>query len=111
MTRKSVYRLLIKRITLASFAQLCLFSFFYVVGNFQLFLDESQTMLLAGMGFTGFITLGLAIVGLVVLVLSPRLESRPRRVLGISGYALCLLACCVAILVSYFFQAFAMGPR
>jgi hypothetical protein len=103
--RKSMPRLFIKRMTILSLGFSIIILFFYVVGNFQNFLDKTQLLLLSLLSWTSLFSFFFSLIGIIVLSASRRTETKPRRVLGFSGYcAGALLAVCL-IAIAYFLRA------
>ncbi len=103
--KKSLSRLFMKRITLLSLVFSLIVGYFYVIGNFQLFLDDSQRLLLSILTWVSIFSTGLSLIGLVVLSLSKRKESIPRKALGLSGYALSALISLILVMLSSFLRS------
>lgn len=103
--RKSIPRLFMKRMTMLSLAFSLIILYFYVIGNFQDFLDGTQLSLLGLLSWTSLFSFFFALLGIPVLATSKRTESKARRALGLLGYSLGALLAVALIAIAYFLRA------
>lgn len=104
-TGKSLPRLFIKRITMLSAGFSVIVSFFYAIGNFQDFLDETQFLLLSLIAWSSLFSIGFSIIGMVVVTAGKRRETVMRRVWSYLGYFSSLAVSLALVAVSYFLRA------
>jgi hypothetical protein len=86
--RKSSERIAVKRTALLGLLGCCACLYFFVLGNYQGFLDQTLRGLLTATTWFGLSTALISCVGAIVLFAGKRVESRRRRALGFLGYAL-----------------------
>jgi magnesium-transporting ATPase (P-type) len=106
---KTLSRLFMKRVTMLSVGFSVIVAFFYAIGNFQNFLDETQLLLLSILTWCSLISIGLSLIGMVVLSLSRFGESLPRRISSYCGYLGSLILSLALVLLSYFLKAAILG--
>ena len=103
--RKSMPRLFMKRMTILNLGFSVIILFFYIIGNFQEFLDGTQLLLLSLLSWTSLFSCFFSLIGLLVLAASRRTESRPRRAFGLIGYFTAALLSGALIAIAYFLRA------
>lgn len=103
--RKSMPRLFMKRMTILSLGFSVIILFFYVIGNFQEFLDDTQLLLLSLLSWTSLFSFFFSLIGLLVLSASRRTETKPRRTLGLIGYCSSAILSAALIAIAYFLRS------
>jgi hypothetical protein len=97
--RKSSERIAVKRTALLGLLGCLACLYFFVLGNYQGFLDQTLQELLSATTWFGLSTALVSCVGAIVLLAGKRAESRRRRALGFFGYALnALVSAALALL-------------
>jgi hypothetical protein len=103
--RKSSERIAVKRTSLLGLLGCLACLYFFVLGNYQGFLDQTLRGLLTATSWFGFSTAMISCVGAIVLFAGKRSESRRRRALGFLGYALNALVSAGLALLALAFQS------
>jgi hypothetical protein len=104
--RKSPARLLIKRLSIMFLVFSAVAAYLYVIGNLQLFLDETQRLLLSVLRWSSLASTSLAVIGILFFALARRVGPGRKRATGITGYVLAAAASAALATLSFFVDAF-----
>lgn len=100
-------QLLLKRLCLVGLGLSLSALYFFVIGNFLVFTDESQMILLTIMGISALGTMAEGLLGLGFILFSPLVRtSGLKRGLGVFGYCLAVVLCGIIALLSGFLRSF-----
>jgi hypothetical protein len=103
--RKSPARLLIKRLSIMFLVFSAVAAYLYIIGNRQLFLDETQRLLLSVLRWSSLASTALAVIGMLFFVFARRVGPGGKRAAGITGYALAAAASATFTVLSFFVDA------
>jgi len=105
ISRKGPARVLIKRLAIMFLAFSLAASYLYVIGNRQLFLDETQRFHLTAARCGAVSSLALSLIGFAFLLAAPASVTGTRRGGAIAGYAVAAVTSAAIAAVSFFIDA------
>jgi hypothetical protein len=111
VAHKSILLIVVKRLAILLFAVALTALFFWGIGNFRRFLDETELMLLNVLRYTSFLLLPVSALGVGVTVAIASGRDFVHRLVGFLGYLFLLLFSCAGAFLSEFLSLLASGIK
>jgi hypothetical protein len=111
VAHKSILLIVVKRLAILLFAVAFTALFFWAIGNFRRFLDETELMLLNALRFTSLLLLPVSALGIGLTVAIKSGRDLVHRLEGFLGYLFLLLFSCAGAFLSELLSLLASGVR